>query len=279
MKCFGKARFIIFCIFFLVASALSFPVKFANTELEENKDTLQITILVDNYIYKPGTKPDWGFSCLVEGLDKTILFDTGRQADTLVHNSGILQVDLKQIDQLVISHEHQDHTGGIKGVYSRNPGIPAYVPISFSENFRSSNGIKEFVRVDKPISICRNAFLTGEMGNRIKEQSLIIDTPKGLVIITGCSHQGIIEILQKAKQILNREIYLVLGGFHLLEHSDAAVAAIIKDFRRLGVQKCGATHCTGEKQIQLFKKDYGNDFISMGTGRIIIITGSGLQLN
>ncbi len=242
-------------------------------------DTLKITILVDNYVYTPGTKSDWGFSCLIEGLEKTILFDTGRKGDTLLYNIDKLHIDLLKVEQLVLSHEHQDHTGGILNVYSRNSDIPAFVPISFSEDFGIRTGIKTIKRIEKPTEICRNAFLTGEMGTRIKEQSLIINTKKGLVIVTGCSHQGIVEILKEAKRILNKDIYLVLGGFHLLEHSDAAMAEIIKEFQKLGVQKCGATHCTGDKQIQMFKEAYGKDFINMGTGRILIISDSGLEFN
>jgi 7,8-dihydropterin-6-yl-methyl-4-(beta-D-ribofuranosyl)aminobenzene 5'-phosphate synthase len=242
-------------------------------------DTLKITILVDNYVYVPETKSDWGFSCLIEGLEKTILFDTGRIGGILVNNIDILHVDLRQVEQLVLSHEHQDHTGGIPEVYSRNPDIPAFVPVSFSEDFSLKTGIKMITRVDEPVEICRNAFLTGEMGTQIKEQSLIINTKQGLVIITGCSHQGIIEILKEAKRILNKDIYLVIGGFHLLEHSEAAVTDIIKEFKKLEVRKCGATHCTGDKQIQMFKKVYGEDFIDMGTGRIIRITNKGLELN
>ncbi len=163
-------------------------------------DTLKITILVDNYIYKPETESDWGFSCLIEGLEKTILFDTGRIGGILVNNIDILHVDLRQVEQLILSHEHQDHTGGIPEVYSRNPDIPAFVPVSFSEDFGLKTGIKKITRVDKPVEICRNVFLSGEMGGQIKEQSMIINTKQGLVIITGCSHQGIIEYTEGSKK-------------------------------------------------------------------------------
>jgi 7,8-dihydropterin-6-yl-methyl-4-(beta-D-ribofuranosyl)aminobenzene 5'-phosphate synthase len=278
-------RFIFATLFINILSTAGFSsqhdlkTQMQTSTMSDDGDTLRITILVDNYVYAPETKSDWGFSCLIEGLEKTILFDTGRIGGILVNNMDILHVDLRQVGQLVLSHEHQDHTGGLPEVYSRNPDIPAFVPVSFSEDFGQRTGIKTINRVDKPAEICRNAFLTGEMGTQIKEQSLIINTKQGLVIITGCSHQGIINILKEAKRISDKDIYLVLGGFHLLEHSAAAVREIIKEFRKLEVRKCGATHCTGEKQIQLFKDAYGNDFIDMGTGRIIRITAAGVELN
>ena len=281
---FRLKRFIFVTLFINIFSTAGFssqhnPGQTQRSAPKVDGDTLKITILVDNYIYAAETKSDWGFSCLIEGLEKTILFDTGRIGGILVNNIDILHVDLRQVGQLVLSHEHQDHTGGLPEVYSRNPDIPAFVPVSFSEDFGQRTGIKTINRVDKPAEICRNAFLTGEMGEQIKEQSLIINTRQGLLIITGCSHQGIIELLQAAKKLLNKDIYLVLGGFHLLEHSNAAVHEIIKEFKKLEVRKCGATHCTGDRQIQMFRDAYGEDFINIGTGSILIITDSGLELN
>jgi 7,8-dihydropterin-6-yl-methyl-4-(beta-D-ribofuranosyl)aminobenzene 5'-phosphate synthase len=204
--------------------------------IEESKtDSVRITILYDNYIYNPNTKKDWGFSCLIEGIEKTILFDTGTKGEFLLNNVDELNVDLTKVDILVLSHIHLDHTGGVPSVISRNPDLPAYVPISFPADFGGKMGIKTINRVDKPVEICKGVFSTGEMGNQIKEQSLIINTKKGLVILTGCAHQGILEILKKAKEILNKDIFLVIGGFHLLQHSETAMKEIINEFKKLGV--------------------------------------------
>ena len=109
------------------------------------------------------------------------------------------------------------------------------------------------------------------MGIQIKEQSIIFDTAEGSVIITGCSHQGIVSILKRAMEVLNKEIYLVFGGFHLLEHSEEEVAHIIQEFRELGVKKCGATHCTGDAQIQQFKEVFDKDYMKIGVGRVIVL--------
>ena len=92
-----------------------------------------------------------------------------------------------------------------------------------------------------------------------------------MIIVTGCAHQGIVKILKKAKEIRNKDIYLVFGGFHLLRHSEAQLKEIIQSFKSLGVQKCGATHCTGDDAIRLFKVAFGENDVPMGTGKVLTI--------
>jgi 7,8-dihydropterin-6-yl-methyl-4-(beta-D-ribofuranosyl)aminobenzene 5'-phosphate synthase len=238
-----------------------------------NQDSIKITILYDNYSWTEGSEPDWGFSCLIEGAEKTILFDTGTRADILQRNMERLNVDIKKIQQIVISHNHGDHTGGLSWVLEKNPNTSVYFPVSFPESF--SQEIEKVnaraIRVDKSMEICKNVFSTGEMGDSIREHSLILDTPKGLVIVTGCSHQGVVEILRLAKRVYKKDIYLIFGGFHLMNHSDSQVKDIISEFRKLGVSKCGPTHCTGDRAIQLFKEDYKENYMRMGVGKIVKI--------
>jgi 7,8-dihydropterin-6-yl-methyl-4-(beta-D-ribofuranosyl)aminobenzene 5'-phosphate synthase len=237
------------------------------------KGPVKFTILYDNYLFKEGTKPDWGFSCLIEGTEKTILFDTGTQPDILMHNVQKMNVDLKKLEQIVISHEHGDHTGGLSDVLAINSDVIVYLPVSFSRDFvRGVEHYKAQVeRVDDSVEICKNVFLTGEMGVRIREQSLIINTQKGLVIVTGCSHQGIVNILEQAKKIVDKPIYLVFGGFHLGDTPDRKLREIIQSFNELGVKKCGATHCTGERAIGMFKNAFGENYIPMGTGKVFVV--------
>ncbi len=238
------------------------------------EDQIVMTILYDNYAATEGVEPDWGFSCLIEGMEKTILFDTGTKSEILFRNADRLKIDLNKADVIVISHNHGDHTGGLAEILDNNPEVSVYFPVSFPKDF--SDGIQaknaEPVRVSEPVEICRDAYLTGEMGDRIKEQSLILDTEKGLVIITGCSHQGIVNILERAKEIHQKDIYLVFGGFHLLRHSDAQISEIIQTFKSLGVKKCGSTHCTGDRATELFKEAYGEDFVTMGAGKVVRIS-------
>jgi 7,8-dihydropterin-6-yl-methyl-4-(beta-D-ribofuranosyl)aminobenzene 5'-phosphate synthase len=247
----------------------------ANPIDQEGTDSpLKFTILYDNYLHKEGTQPDWGFSCLIEGADEVILFDTGTQPDILLHNVDVLGVDLKKVEKIVISHEHHDHIGGLAEVLNRNHDVSVYLPVSFSnETVRSVETKKaKVVSVDKPVEICPFVYSTGEMGVAIKEQSLILNTKMGLIIVTGCSHQGIVNILKRAKELFDRPIYLVFGGFHLGGFPDVEVEKIIQEFKNIGVLKCGATHCTGDRPIELFKKAFGDNYLPMGTGRILNIT-------
>lgn len=241
---------------------------------EAQKNPVKFTILYDNYVFKEGTKEDWGFSCLIEGTEKTILFDTGTRSEILMHNIKQLNVDLNQVEQIVISHNHGDHTGGLSAVLDENHNVSVYLPVSFPHGFvrNVENKKATVISVDKPVKICQNVFLTGEMGVRIKEQSLIVNTSKGLIIVTGCSHQGIINILKRAKEMFNKQIYLVFGGFHLGGTPDSELQEIIRNFKEMGVLKCGPTHCTGDKAIGLFKKAYGENYVQMGTGRVLVIS-------
>ena len=113
--------------------------------------------------------------------------------------------------------------------------------------------------------------ITGEMGVQIPEQALILDTSHGIVVITGCAHPGIVDIVKKAKELMNKDIELVFGGFHLGGTPEARVREIIGRFREMGVKRVGATHCTGDEAIQMFRDEYGENFVEMGVGRKIII--------
>jgi 7,8-dihydropterin-6-yl-methyl-4-(beta-D-ribofuranosyl)aminobenzene 5'-phosphate synthase len=233
--------------------------------------SLTLTILYDNTVFRDGTTADWGFSCLVEGMEDTILFDTGTQGSILQHNIDQLNVDISTIDQIVLSHHHLDHTGGIGTILNQNSDLTVNVPQSFEPEFInnvSNTGATVATHLASE-TICGNVCLTGEMGEAIKEQSLIVDTDSGLVVITGCSHPGIVEILQRAQQVRNRPIYLVLGGFHLLAQGRETVEDIIQEFQNMNIKHVAPTHCTGEQQIAAFRAAYGNNFVYAGTGKII----------
>ncbi|MFC1484145.1 MBL fold metallo-hydrolase [Candidatus Neomarinimicrobiota bacterium] len=252
------------------------PTGFSAAQIEQEAVPLNevtVTILYDNTTAVDNVQADWGFACLVEGLEQTILFDTGTKSEILLHNADVLGKDLEQVDVLVLSHDHRDHTGALAEVLGRNPGINVYFPESFPATYdpiiHSHDAIP--VRVSQAREIFEGAALTGQMGDRIKEQSLILETNRGLVIITGCSHQGIVKILKQAAKVHKQDIYLVFGGFHLLRHTDAQVNDIIEQFKALGVSKCGATHCTGDGAMTLFREAYGENFMPMGVGRVVRI--------
>ncbi len=236
-------------------------------------NSITVTILYDNYPFGEGLKTDWGFSCIIKGAEKTILFDTGANGDILSHNVNKIGVDPKDVDLVVFSHIHGDHTLGVFWFLNENNNVSVYIPISFPEDF--SRGIEEAgskaIRVDKPVEICKNVHLTGELTGPADEQALILDTSQGLVVITGCAHPGIVNMVKRAKEVVKKDVYLVFGGFHLVSKSEAEVKEIIRQFKKLGVQNVGATHCTGDLAIGMFKQAYGENFIQMGVGRVIEI--------
>jgi len=257
-----KAFFLMIVCIFVISISSSFAA-------DENDIT--VTILYDNYAYVDGTKTDWGFACLIEGTEKKILFDTGTKSDVLFHNIDKLKVNIKDVELVIISHNHGDHTGGLSRFLQENHNVSVYMPYSTPKQSIQKiekTGAK-VLQEKESTKICEDVYLTGEMGVQIAEQAIIFDTKKGLIVLTGCAHPGIVEIVEKAKNIMNKEIYLVFGGFHLMAHSEDQVNKIIKQFKNLGVKKAGATHCTGDNSIELFKKGYGKDYVQMGVGRVL----------
>lgn len=254
---------ILFISLFIFAAAFTAEGLFAGQ--------FTLTVLYDNYSYREGTISDWGFSCLIEGGEKTVLFDTGTDGNLLLQNVETLKLDLTKIDCIVLSHNHRDHTGGLGSVLKTTPDASVYFPVSFPQDFsqdiRDQKAIP--ISVDDPLEICSHVFSTGEIQGVVNEQSLILETKKGLIVITGCSHPGITTILKRAKAFLKQDIYLVFGGFHLLRHTDEQVQAVIREFKSLGVEKCGATHCTGDRAIGLFKEAYGENYVPMGVGQVV----------
>lgn len=242
--------------------------------LSGSDNRITVTILYDNTAAVDEVQAAWGFACLVEGMEKTILFDTGTKSEVLLHNADVLGIDLDQVQVIVLSHDNRDHTGGLAAVLKRNSGIDVYFPVSFPATYNAVINSHDArpVRVSETVEIFAGATLTGEMGNQIKEQSLILETNRGLVIITGCSHPGIVNILERARAIHQKDIYLVFSGFHLLNHTRAQVREIITRFKDLGVEQIGATHCTGKRAIEMFHKAYGDNFMPMGTGRVVQIS-------
>jgi 7,8-dihydropterin-6-yl-methyl-4-(beta-D-ribofuranosyl)aminobenzene 5'-phosphate synthase len=235
---------------------------------------ITMTVLYDNTVFQEGTLSGWGFSCFIDGAEKTILFDTGESGSSLMKNIETLGIDLEKLDLIVISHNHADHTGGLNTVLDRNSHVSVYFGQSFPQSFGQNITDKGAnpVLVDEPIEICRGVYSTGEIQGVVNEQSIIFDTDSGLVVITGCAHPGILNILNEVKEIRNKEIYLVFGGFHLLNFSDEAINEVIEGFRTLGVKKCGGTHCTGDRAIELFQAAYGDDYIPMGTGKVVQVS-------
>jgi 7,8-dihydropterin-6-yl-methyl-4-(beta-D-ribofuranosyl)aminobenzene 5'-phosphate synthase len=232
---------------------------------------LRIRVIFDNVRYNEQLKTAWGFSCVIEGTSQLILFDTGSDGNILLSNMKKMGIDPKEVKVVFLSHIHSDHTGGLNVFLRTNPSVVVYLPTSFPPPFKDSiTGLgSQFKTLEKPEKLFGQVYTTGELGSRIKEQSLIIDTPKGLVIVTGCAHPGIVQIVRQAKNWLHKEVYLLVGGFHLEGQSRKELQQIGEELKKLGVEKVAPSHCTGDTARKLFRDLWGQNFVESGLGTII----------
>lgn len=239
----------------------------------ESRPAVRIIVVYDNNRYDDRLQTDWGFSCYLEGLEKVILFDTGGNGRILTRNLEKLGLSPEKVEVVVLSHFHGDHTGGLPEILSRNSNIEVWVPDHFPENFKDrirKTGAR-VVEVKEARQICHGVYTSGVIEGPIPEQSLILESELGLVVITGCAHPGIVKILKEVKRSFNREIYLVLGGLHLSGASGSEIESIISQLRYLEVKKVGPAHCSGDLARKLFAENFVEDFIRIGVGAAIAI--------
>jgi len=229
---------------------------------------IEIRVIFDNVAYSKQLESAWGFSCIIEGMPQVILFDTGSDGNILLTNMKKMGIDPQKVDAVFLSHLHGDHTGGLGAFLQQNPQVTIYLPASSPASFQASITARGSAcrALDKPLKLFNNVYTSGEMGSWIKEQSLIIDTPKGLIIITGCAHPGIVEIVSQTKNWLQKEVYLVMGGFHLEGQPLGELQRVAEKLRNLGVKKIAPSHCTGEAARKLFRELWGQNFLESGVG-------------
>ena len=230
---------------------------------------MKIAVVYDNKTLDPDLSPAWGFSCLV-GDD--LLFDTGGDGPRLLSNMEQMGLDVGRIKTVVLSHAHGDHTGGLGNILAVNKEVTVYLPRSFPSRFKEQvRAHARVVEVHEPMEIAEGIYTTGEMGRGLVEQSLVLATNQGLVVVTGCAHPGIVGMLHRAKQIGGNGVYLAIGGFHLSVVNRRKIEGIIAEFRRLGVQKVAPCHCTGSRAMGMFAAEYKDDFVEIGVGRVLEI--------
>jgi 7,8-dihydropterin-6-yl-methyl-4-(beta-D-ribofuranosyl)aminobenzene 5'-phosphate synthase len=211
--------------------------------------TMTITIIYDNDAYWEKLQADWGFACLVEAYGRRLLFDTGTRGDMLLENMSSLDIEAGSIDEVVISHDHYDHAGGLSALLSENSDVRVYAPSTMSDIAPA----REVVYVDQPMSLGDHFYTTGLLKGI--EQSLAVETGYGLVVVVGCSHPGVSSILNAAQEF--GRPYALIGGLHgfaeypVLEPLDLVCP----------------THCT--QHIAEIRSRYPDKYTEGGAGRVI----------
>ncbi len=303
--------------FLLVLHTTAQPAVSREPGSEAAKPPNGIQNLYDAFGYgKKGTILDWGYSALVRYNGKTILFDSGSQADVLAHNAKALGVDLSKVDIAVLSHRHADHASGFDYLLKVNPSVKLYLPsdrglgapehwtferppdaaqfrpeelywggtktsIDYKSSGRFWNARSEWVTATKEVApgifvIPTTAVMLGDFWKYpphedqpeltgLPELSLGLMTSKGVVLIVGCSHSRVEEIVVETKLRLKANVELVAGGLHLMPYSVESIAGLARKLKSdLGVRRIAPSHCTGPTACKIFKEVYGENYSYAG---------------
>jgi 7,8-dihydropterin-6-yl-methyl-4-(beta-D-ribofuranosyl)aminobenzene 5'-phosphate synthase len=234
--------------------------------------TYKLTMLYNNIAGDNSLKTGWGLSLWIEYGDKVVLFDTGGEPEILMENISSTGLDIKKIISIIISHNHWDHVNGLPAVLDLcEQGIPVYVPQQSADSIQQANPGSNIKGVDQAQEIEPHIWTTGQLmaSADLYEQSVVITKDGGAFVFTGCSHPGIVQIVEKAKAIRPEDrIQLVAGGFHLRSHSDQQVRVISSRLKELGVQVLAPSHCTGERAMQIFEEEWGDSYLAFYLGDI-----------
>ena len=256
--------------------------------------TLKITVLSTMLVGEREGIGEWGFSALVEADGHRILVDTGLHPETVLQNARDLNVDLSNVHEVVLTHNHGDHVGGLltlrremmkkdsaalsvvhvaKGIfYSRpSPQGEDNEMIAIRKEYEATGG--KFIEHSEGGEIFPGAWLTGPVPRKYPEhnwsvkgkvqtqdglvednipedQSLALNTPRGLVVVTGCGHAGIVNILTYTTASYHDEpVYGVVGGLHLFPASDEQVNWTGDEFKQFKVANLLGAHCTGIEAV------------------------------
>jgi 7,8-dihydropterin-6-yl-methyl-4-(beta-D-ribofuranosyl)aminobenzene 5'-phosphate synthase len=265
--------------------------------------SFRITVLCENTVGAiSGTLGEHGFAALIEPADgEPLLFDTG-QGLTLLHNARRMNKNLAAVRQVVISHGHYDHTGGLKPLLAEYGAKQVFShPAVFKPRFRVKDngecfpigipaGQEELTALGASFDFSTEfrtiapgvyltgavprvtAFETGDQGlycdctgqdldNTPDDQSLVLETGKGLVLILGCCHAGLVNTLEHVAYVTGRrDIYAVIGGTHLGFCSQEQISKTIDALRSLGIKKLAAGHCTGFAAAARLSRELPKEF-------------------
>ena len=273
---------------------------------------LKITTLIENMPDEAGVlKYEHGLSLYIEFQGKKLLFDTG-QTGEFVSNAQRLEKPLQDVDAVIISHGHYDHSGGVEQLsqilkkstplyvgeeffakkyklteegtyrYNGNPFTKAELdtwklcphPVTQDTTKLWENMVlfKNFQRVTEFEALNPKFFVETKQGMVPDafpdEVALGLRTTRGWVLVVGCSHIGIGNILKSVSARTKEPIYAVLGGTHLIEADEERLKATMQIFRECGVSCVAVSHCTGEQGIVCAKEAFGDRFVRNNTGNV-----------
>jgi 7,8-dihydropterin-6-yl-methyl-4-(beta-D-ribofuranosyl)aminobenzene 5'-phosphate synthase len=247
-------------------------------KIKSLKITVLSTMLADSGV------GEWGFAALVEADGKRWLFDTGARPDTVLTNAKELDIDLSTITDVILSHNHGDHTGGLltlrRELKKKNPaalsrahvGKGAFGPRAVNKLLSDRPAYQEsgaaYVEHDKPAQLAPGVWLTGPVP-RIhpernhphddtipEDQSLVFDTAQGLVVLSGCGHSGIINTVEYAKKIAGAApLHAAIGGFHLFALDEAKLGWTLGKLREHGIAHFLGAHCTGLEPVYRLRSE------------------------
>ena len=248
--------------------------KVKQPESSKPEGQIVLRIVYDNNPHQKDLETAWGFGCVITGCEKTILFDTGGEGDILLRNMEKCGIDPKQIDIIILSHIHGDHVGGLDEFLAVNPKVTVYLPKVFPDEFKAQarSTAENVIETEGPQEICPGVCTTGVLMQPIPEQGISIDTPEGILVITGCAHPGIVEITEAAHKHTKKPVRFVLGGFHLVRASESKLDQVIAGLKKLDVQQVAPCHCSGDNARAAMKKAFADRYVEVGVGARLTFT-------
>ncbi len=226
---------------------------------------MKVTIVFNNFNLSRDLAGAWGMAAVVDTGAEHVLFDTGSRGEILLENMKRLDISPFQISKVVISHNHWDHTGGLADFLSVNPAVTIYAPeLDHDLVFRAQGGGAEVFLVREPVQVVPGVRTSGVFVHPLPEQALILETSSGHVILTGCSHPGVVNLVLAAPA----PRYLVTGGFHLFRSSPEAIRAAAEGLEEAGIELVAPSHCTGEAALEYFRRFFDRRFLYGGLGAV-----------
>lgn len=286
--------------------------------------SLKVTLLSTMLVGDTEGVGEWGFSALIEADGHRVLLDTGNRPNTVLQNARDLKIDLSDVREVILTHNHGDHVGGLitlrkemmktnpsalsvahvaRGIFYSRPSADgeANKMIALKEEYEATGG--KFIEHDNAAEIFPGAWLTGPVPRQYPErnwsvsgkvqtpaglvedtipedQSLVLNTPQGLVVITGCGHAGIVNILTFAHQEFpHQPVQAVIGGLHLFPATDQQLDWTADKMKEFQVSNLVGAHCTGIEAVYRIRQRLGLPRSSavVGTVGTTFVLGEGIH--